>query len=77
LRNCNITAGEKMTAEERLVTIETKIAYLENYVNELNQVIIDQEEAIKKLNTETEMLKKKIEQGEGEKLPENEKPPHY
>jgi SlyX protein len=77
LRNCNITAGEKMTPEERLITIETKIAYLENYVSEINQVIIDQEETIKKLNLETEMLKKKIEQVEAQKLPENEKPPHY
>lgn len=66
-----------MTPEERLITIETKIAYLENYVSELNQVIIDQEEAIKKLNIETEMLKKKLKNEEEEKLPENEKPPHY
>ena len=66
-----------MNSEERLITIETKLAYLENYINELNQVIIEQNETIKKLIFETEMLKKKYEQGNAEKLPENEKPPHY
>ena len=66
-----------MTPEERLITIETKIAYLEKYVNDLNQVIIEQDDAIKKLYRETEMLKKKLKNGDEEKLPENEKPPHY
>ena len=36
-----------MNPEERLITIETKLAYLENYINELNQVIIEQNETIK------------------------------
>ncbi len=66
-----------MTPEERLITIETKIAYLEKYVNDLNQVIIEQDDTIKKLYRETEMLKKKLKNGDEEKLPENEKPPHY
>lgn len=66
-----------MEPEERLVTIETKIAYLEKFVNELNLVIIEQEEIIKKLISETEVLKKKIYAADSEKLPENERPPHY
>jgi SlyX protein len=66
-----------MNPEERLITIETKLAYLENYINELNQVIIEQNETIKKLTLETEQIKKKIEDRDAEKLPENEKPPHY
>lgn len=66
-----------MDREERIITIETKLAYLENYINELNQVIIEQNETIKKLTLETEMIKKKVEDRNAEKLPENEKPPHY
>lgn len=66
-----------MEPEERLITIETKIAYLENFVNELSLVIIEQEETIKKLISETEVMKKKISEADAEKLPENEKPPHY
>ena len=48
-----------MEPEERLITIETKLAYLENYINELNQVIIEQDETIKKLTLEAEKIKKK------------------
>ena len=66
-----------MNPEERLITIETKLAYLENYINELNQVIIEQNETIKKLTLETEQIKKKVQSRDAEKLPENEKPPHY
>lgn len=66
-----------MEPEERLITIETKLAYLENYINELNQVIIEQDETIKKLTLEAEKIKKKLENRDAEKLPENERPPHY
>jgi SlyX protein len=66
-----------MVTEERIITIETKLAYLENYINELNQVIIEQNETIKKLTLETEQLKKKVQDRDAEKLPDNERPPHY
>jgi len=66
-----------MVSEERIITIETKLAYLENYINELNQVIIEQNEIIKKLTLETAQNKKKLQDRDAEKLPENEKPPHY
>ena len=65
-----------MEKEERIISLETKIAYLENYVDELNQVILDQEKAIKKLIMETAAIKQQMEEKK-EKLPENEKPPHY
>ena len=66
-----------MESEERLIKIETKIAYLEKYVNELNQVVIEQEGAIKKLVTENEAIKKRLKDGLAENLPETEIPPHY
>ena len=65
-----------MSQEEKIISLETKIAYLENFVSELNQVVIDQERLIKKIMAETEMIKKQLEEKK-EKLPEGEKPPHY
>ncbi len=65
-----------MEEEERLIALETKIAYLENYVTDLNQVIIDQENTIKMLIIQTDAIKKQIEEKK-EKLPDTERPPHY
>ena len=52
------------------------MAYLEHYVQELNQVVLDQEKTIRLLLHETEAIKKQLDDKK-EKLPENEKPPHY
>ena len=65
-----------MKTEDRIITLETKIAYLENYVDELNRAILDQEKAIKRLFSETETIKKQIEDKK-DPLPENARPPHY
>ena len=65
-----------MKTEDRLITLETKIAYLENYVDELNRAILDQEKTIKRLISENETIRKQIEDKK-EALPENERPPHY
>jgi SlyX protein len=65
-----------MEHEDRMISLETKISYLENFVAELNKVIIEQEKIIKMLTAETRAIKKQIEEKK-EKLPEMEKPPHY
>ena len=65
-----------MEPEERIISLETKIAYLEHYVQELNQVVLNQDRIIKRLLTETDAIKKQIEDKK-ENLPEHEKPPHY
>ncbi|HOW83366.1 MAG TPA: SlyX family protein [Spirochaetota bacterium] len=65
-----------MKTEDRIITLETKIAYLENYIDELNRAILDQEKTIKRLILETEAIRKQIEDKK-EALPENERPPHY
>lgn len=65
-----------MEIDEKVISLETKIAYLENYVSELNQVVIDQDKMIKTITAEIEIMKKQAEEKK-EKLPENEKPPHY
>ena len=65
-----------MEIEERIVSLEIKIAYLENNIGELNQAILAQEKTIKRLISENEAIKKQIEDKK-DNLPENEKPPHY
>lgn len=65
-----------MEHEERLVELETKIAFLENYINEINTVVIEQDKLIKKLTSETEEIKRRLDAGK-EPLPAGEKPPHY
>ena len=65
-----------MNQEERIIELETKLAFLENYINELNVVVIEQEKSIKKLAAQTEELKKQINSAK-ESLPDGEKPPHY
>jgi len=62
--------------EERIIVLETKIAYLENYINQLNEVVIEQEKNLKQLSAEYEDIKKQIAEGK-EALPKGEKPPHY
>ena len=65
-----------MDREDRITALERKIAYLENYINELNEVIIDQEKSIKRVALEADEIRKQIAVSK-EALPENEKPPHY
>ncbi len=65
-----------MKDESSLIELESKIAYLENFINEINAVVIEQDKSIKRLSMEYEDLKKQISSGK-EALPDGEKPPHY
>jgi len=65
-----------MDFEEKIISLETKIAYLEDFVSDLNKVVIEQEKMIRTLSLVAEAIKKEIEEKK-EKLPEGEKPPHY
>ena len=40
--------------EDRIIELESKIAFLENYIQELNKVVIQQEKRITNLSVETE-----------------------
>ncbi|HXU93782.1 MAG TPA: SlyX family protein [Gallionella sp.] len=67
--------------EERLVNIETKIAYQEDLIEELNKTIYQQQQKIERLEMICEALAKQIralaEAGSEGKLPAHERPPHY
>lgn len=66
-------------AADRITGLEIKLAYLEDYVNQLQAVSVEHTETIERLITENRMMSRKIrnmsDQLEGD-IP-NRKPPHY
>lgn len=67
--------------EERLVSIETKITYQEDLIEELNKIIYQQQQQqLSQLEATCKSLSRHIqsldESGNGSK-PMNEMPPHY
>ena len=63
--------------EERLMNIEILIANQEKMLEELNQVIISQADAIDFLKKQNTSLMGSLEQGEIKSLSEEAPPPHY
>ncbi len=67
--------------EDRLIEMETKLAYQEKLIKELNDVVCEQQQFIDKLEIKTEKLAKLFSQNSqmlsGVDAPANEKPPHY
>lgn len=66
--------------EDRLIEIETKLAYQERMISELNTVIIDQQSIIEELLKHVHALNQRVmELSESLALPDggSEKPPHY
>lgn len=69
---------EKET-DERLTSIEMKLAYMEDFVNQIQEVTVEQAKTIDKLQKEIKMMSDKIRDMsnvmEGD-IP-NRRPPHY
>ena len=69
---------EKET-EDRLTAIEMKLAYMEDFVSQIQNVAVEQAKTIDKLQKEIKMMSDRIRemsnQMEGD-IP-NRKPPHY
>ena len=67
--------------EDRLIDIETKLAYQEKIIKDLNEVVIEQQRAIKKLATGygklAELFQEHVRTISGINGPADEKPPHY
>jgi len=65
--------------DERLTAVEIKLAYLEDFVNKLQNIAVEQGNTVDILKAENRVLKAKlselIEAQEGE-IP-NRRPPHY
>jgi uncharacterized coiled-coil protein SlyX len=63
---------------ERLARIESHLAHLERQYEELNQVVIEQGRAIKRLLAQQQRLVATVENEELERIKStNPKPPHY
>ncbi len=65
--------------EERITNIEIKLAYMEDFMNQIQEVAVKQAEEIEKLKHDNQILSQKLkdvyENMEGD-IP-NRKPPHY
>ena len=65
--------------DDRLTAIEMKLAYMEDFVNQIQNVAVEQAKTIDKLQKETKLMADRIREMsnslEGD-IP-NRKPPHY
>ena len=65
--------------DDRITAIEMKLAYMEDFVNQIQNVAVEQTKTIDKLQKEIKMMSDKIREmsdaAEGD-IP-NRKPPHY
>lgn len=68
-----------MVSDERITQLEIKLAYMEDFMNQIQEVAVQQTRDIEKLKKENKMMADKIKElidaAEGE-IP-NRKPPHY
>jgi len=62
--------------EDRLIKLETDMAYLQDMVRELNDIVSRQQVMMTKLEKQNEALNKRIEDLDTEARP-NRRPPHY
>ena len=67
--------------EDRLMDIETKLAYQEKMIKDLNEVVCEQQKAIQRLEAGYKKLANLFQEHSrmisGTNGPANEKPPHY
>lgn len=64
--------------EKRFEEMEIRMAYLEDYIIQLNQVVLEGNRKTELMEERMESLKQKIEElAENLPSPENQKPPHY
>ncbi len=66
--------------EDRFVTIETKLAYQEDLIEELNKVVYQQQQKLSQLEAVCTTLARHIQslaEAGGEGRAGNERPPHY
>ena len=68
--------GNREELLERLVKLETDMAYLQETVQELNDIVTSQQALMMKLEKQNEALNRRIEDLDTEARP-NRRPPHY
>ena len=65
-----------MSDNDRMIRLETDMAYLQDIVRELNDIVAQQQAMLTKLEKQNEALNKRIEDMDTEARP-NRRPPHY
>ncbi len=65
-----------MKDEDRIIRLETDMAYLQDMVRELNDIVANQQAQLTKLEKQNEALNKRMEDLDTEARP-NRRPPHY
>ncbi len=66
--------------EDKIIEIETKLAFAEESIEQLNDVIVSQQKVLDKLTRQIQLLDKKIDeeaQNWQQTNPTDETPPHY
>lgn len=68
--------------QEQLIDLQTRVAYQEDTLEQLNQVITQQDADIIQLKQQIRILAQRLEdsqriQGQGGEQTQDEKPPHY
>ena len=63
--------------EERFIQLETKFAFQEDFVSQLQGVVVEQAKIIEKLEREIKMLAEKSRDLDSQEEIPNRKPPHY
>ena len=63
--------------EHRFIQLETKVAYQDKLIAELNDVIVERTYALDALARRLAALEKFLREPPAEAGPANEKPPHY
>ena len=69
-----------MADEDRIISIETKIAFLEDIVQTLNDTVVSQQQRISALEEQYKNLAQRlasISQSSGQEADLDERPPHY
>ena len=65
-----------MKDEDRIIRLETDMAYLQDMVRELNDIVANQQAQLTKREKQNEALNKRMEDLDTEARP-NRRPPHY
>ena len=68
-------------ADNKIIALEEKIAHIQHVLDDLNMVVFRQGETIENLNNQIKELKEKLENlkspQSGQKVINDDKPPHY
>lgn len=66
-----------MPDEERLVELETKLAFQERTIARLQEALMEQQKQVGRLTALVDMLRRRAMSGPGDDLSNEPPPPHY